>query len=47
MTGPNEIAEVFGIFHDGDIAGRTTAEEAAEVVVEIEYLGERVRPDYR
>ena len=47
MTGPNEIAEVFGIFHDGDIAGGTTAEDAAEVVVEIEYLGERVRPDYR
>ena len=44
MTEPEKIAEVFGIFHDGCIAGATEVGRAAELVVEIEYLAERIRP---
>lgn len=47
MTGPEEIAEVFGIFHDGSIAGGTTVDHAVELVVEIEYLARRIRPTDR
>lgn len=44
MTTPEEIAEVFGIFHDGCIAGGVEVGRTAELVVEIEYLAERIRP---
>lgn len=47
MTGPEEIAEVFGILHDGCIAGGTTVDHAVELVVEIEYLARRIRPTDR
>lgn len=47
MTEPKDIAEVFGIFHDGCIAGGTKVDRAAELVIEIEYLAERIRPTDR
>jgi|APTNR8051073442_1049403.scaffolds.fasta_scaffold03514_4 hypothetical protein len=47
MTGSDEIAEVFGLFHDGWISNGTFMGGNAEIVVEIEYLAERVRPTYR
>lgn len=47
MTEPDEIAEVFGIFHDGSIAEVTEVGSSAELVVEIEYLAERISPTYR
>jgi hypothetical protein len=47
MTEPDEIAEVFGIFHDGCIAGGSQVDHTAELVVEIEYLAERIRPTDR
>ena len=47
MNRPNEIVEVFGIFHDGVITGGSVAKSTAEIVVKIKYLGERIRPDYR
>ena len=47
MTEPDEIANVFGIFHDGTIAGGSNSGSAAELLVEIECLAERVRQDYR
>lgn len=47
MTGPNEIAEVCGIFHDGWISEGTKTGGTADILVEIEYLAERIRPDFR
>jgi hypothetical protein len=47
MTEPEEIAEVFGIFHDGCISGGTKVYRTAKLIVEIEYLAERIRPTYR
>lgn len=47
MTEPDQIAEVFGIFHDGIIAGGVRSEDVAELIVEIEYLAELVRDDFR
>jgi hypothetical protein len=47
MTAPKEIAEVFGILHDGCIAGGTKVDHTVELVVEIEYLAERIRPSDR
>ncbi|MCB1133291.1 MAG: hypothetical protein KDN05_19375 [Verrucomicrobiae bacterium] len=47
MTEPSEIAEVFGIFHDGTIVGGAESVAATELIVEVEYLAERVRQDYR
>jgi hypothetical protein len=47
MTGPEEIAEVFGFLHDGCIAGGTKVDRTAELVVEIAYLAEGIRPGDR
>ena len=47
MTDPEDIAELFGIFHDGSIARGTRVGHATELVVEIEYLAERIRPSDR
>jgi len=39
-----EIVEIFGIFHDGCIAGGRIADRSVEIIVEIQYLAERIRP---
>jgi hypothetical protein len=44
MTKTEEIAEVFCIFHDGTIAGGSEIGFTADLVVEIQYLAERIRP---
>ncbi|RYD63781.1 MAG: hypothetical protein EOP83_11345 [Verrucomicrobiaceae bacterium] len=43
MKGVADIAEVFGIFHDGSIAA-PLSDGLSEIVVEIEYLAERLSP---
>jgi hypothetical protein len=48
MTEPEEVAEIFGILHDGCIAGGTKVDDhTAELVIQIEYLAERIRTSDR
>ena len=46
MTGPDQIAEGFGIFHDGTITAGLKPGSPHELVVEIEDLAGRISEDF-
>jgi hypothetical protein len=46
ITGLDDIAAIFAVFHDGSIISADFDAPALRLVVEITYLAERVNPEY-
>ena len=46
ILGPEQVARVFSIFHDGSIESRETNEHSDSVFVEIAYLAARTGPKH-